>query len=256
MQDGWLRAQGKHVIEVRSKVVGEPMTLDPEPAQVEVVVDAEPPVITVGKVEAGKIALTFEDKVSGDRSVARVRLDAGSWSAWQPVADLAVVDVKEAGVIDVEAKDEEGNIASTSQELVRGRVEVLAGGCGCSVAGADQPASSGSVWLLGAAIAGIASRFFKRDRSRKPAAARPVSAALPRRTLALRSYVAPVAVLAFASTWAGCNCGVETTPSSSESSSSSSGTGGGSGIPGSSTASSARTRRSPSPAPPCGSPAT
>ena len=232
VQDGWLRAQGKHVIEVRSKVVGEPMTLDPEPAQVEVVVDAEPPVITVGKVEAGKIALTFKDKVSGDRSVARVRLDSGRWSAWQPVADLAVVDVEEAAVIDVEAKDEEGNIASTSQELVRGRVEALAGGCGCSVAGADQSTSSGSVWLLGVAIAGIASRFWKRDRSQKSAAARPVSASRPRRTLALRSYVAPVAVVAFASTWAGCNCGVETTPSSSESSSSSSGTGGGSGIPG------------------------
>jgi hypothetical protein len=37
-------------------------------------------------------------------------------------------------------------------------------------------------------------------------------------------------VLAFASTWAGCNCGVETTPSTSGSSSS--GTGGGSGLPG------------------------
>ena len=228
VQDGWLRAQGKHVIEVRSKVAGDPTTLDPEPAQVEVVVDAEPPVITVGAVEAGKIALTFKDKVSGDRSVARVRLDGGRWSEWQDGAALAVLDVSEAMDIDIEARDEEGNVASTSQELVRGRAETVAGGCGCSVAG-GTPAPNGSVWLLGVAIAGVASRLWKRDRSRKPAAARPASAGLPKRSLTLRSYIAPIAVLAFASTWAGCNCGVETTPSTTGSSS---GTGGGSGIPG------------------------
>jgi len=227
VQDGWLRVQGRHVIQVRSKVVGDPMTLDPEPAEVEFVVDAEPPTIVVGKVEAGKIALTFTDKVSGDRSVARVRLDGGRWSAWQSPSDLATVDVGEAMDIDVEAKDEEGNIASTSQELVRGRAEASAAGCGCAVAGAPS-SPAGSMWLLGIAVAGVASRLWKRDRSRKPVKA---SAPSPRRSLHAR--IAPLAVLAFASTWAGCNCGTETTPSTAGGSTGSSTTGtGGSDLPG------------------------
>ncbi|MEP7123587.1 MAG: hypothetical protein ABJE95_21845 [Byssovorax sp.] len=225
VQDGWLRVQGKHVIEVRSKVAGDPSTLDEEPAQVEVVVDAVAPTITIGKVEAGnKVALTFKDKVSGDRSVARVRLDGGKWTEWQLVPALATVDVGEAGDIDVEAKDEEGNVATASQELVRGRVEAGAAGCGCTVAGADQ-STSGSIWLLGVAVAGIASRLWKRDRSAKVVAKAAKSAALPRRTLSLRRHVAPVLVVAFASTWAGCNCGADSTPSTSDGSGSSTGSG-------------------------------
>jgi hypothetical protein len=230
VQDGWLRAQGKHVIEVRSKVAGEPMTLDADPAQVEVVVDAEPPVIKVGKVEAGKIALSFHDKVSGENSLARVRLDGGKWSEWQTTAALATLVVGDAAAIDIEAKDEEGNIASTSQELVRGRVEATAAGCGCTVAGSDT-STPGSVWLLGAAVAGIASRLFKRDRSRKaaaPVAPAKKSAALPKRSLTVRS-VAPFAVLAFASTWAGCNCSNAPTTTASSGAASSSG---GSELPG------------------------
>ena len=230
VQDGWLRAQGKHVIAVRSKVAGDPSTLDADPVEVEVVVDAVPPSITIGKVEAGKVALTFKDKVSGDRSVGRVRLDGGKWTEWQLVTALATIAVGEANDIDVEAKDEEGNVGTASQELVRGRVEVGAAGCGCAVAGADE-STGGSVWLLGVAIAGIASRLWKRDRSAKAVAPRasrapsPRSAALPKRTRSLLSHVAPVAVLAFASTWAGCNCGVETTPSTAGGSGSSTGSG-------------------------------
>jgi hypothetical protein len=225
VQDGWLRVQGKHVIEVRSKVAGDPTTLDAEPAQVEVVVDAVAPTITIGKVEAGnKVALTFNDKVSGDRSVARVSLDGGKWTEWQLVPALATITVGEASEIEVEARDEEGNVASASQALVRGRVEVTAAGCGCAVAGADE-STGGSVWLLGVAIAGIASRLWKRDRSPKAVAPRKSRVALPKRTLSLRSHIAPVAVLAFASTWAGCNCGVETTPSTAGSSSGSTGSG-------------------------------
>jgi hypothetical protein len=207
VQDGWLRLQGKHVIQVRSKVVGEPMTLDPEPAEVEFVIDAEPPTIQVSPVEAGKVAVTFKDKVSGDRSVARVRLDGKRWSAWQAAAELATLDVGDAMDIDVEAKDEEGNVASTSQELVRGRAEATAAGCGCAVAGAPQ-SPMGSAWLLGIAVAAVASRLGKRDRARRPA---PTRARAPKRSLHAR--LAPFAVLAFASTWAGCNCGTETTPS-------------------------------------------
>jgi MYXO-CTERM domain-containing protein len=222
VQDGWLRVQGKHVIEVRSKVAGAPMTLDPEPAQVEVVVDVVPPTIVVGKVDSGKVALTFKDKVSGDRTVARFRLDGGKWSDWQSTTALASLLVGEAGDLDVEAKDEEGNVASVSQELVRGRVEVPAGGCGCSVAGADE-STPGSIWLLGVAVAGIASRLWKRDRSRKAATSR-APAALPKRTLRLRGVVAPLAVLALASTWAGCSCGGESTVAATGASSS--GTGG------------------------------
>jgi MYXO-CTERM domain-containing protein len=41
VQDGWLRLQGRHTISVRSRIAGQPMSLDPTPATVEFVIDVD-----------------------------------------------------------------------------------------------------------------------------------------------------------------------------------------------------------------------
>ncbi|MFO0758682.1 MAG: hypothetical protein U0359_19475 [Byssovorax sp.] len=211
VRDEWLRVQGKHAIEVRARVVGDAMSLDPTPARVEVIVDVDAPVITLGKVEAGKAKLSVRDRVSEDRAMVRVKLDDNAWSDWQIASSFQDVAVGDATTLFIEAKDEEGNIATAQQALIRGRAEAAAAGCGCTVAGDDQ-APRGMVWLLGAALAGIGARFFGRRKAEKRAPS--PSTAKARRTLgaAARPLAFPAVTLALASTWAGCNCGVETTP--------------------------------------------
>jgi hypothetical protein len=212
IRDEWLRVQGKHVIGVRSRIVGDAMSLDPNPAEVTVVVDVDAPTIKIGKIENGKAALTVRDRVSEDRSMVRVKLDDNAWSEWQLASSFQDVAVGEASSMSIEAKDEEGNVATAQQALIRGRAIAAAGGCGCAVAGDDQ-APRGTVWLLGVAIAGIGARLFGKKRAAK--AAKVASAPRAgRRTLGsvARAYAVPAVTLAFASTWAGCNCGVETTP--------------------------------------------
>ncbi len=211
VSDEWLRVQGKHFIEVRSRVVGDPMSLDPEPVKIEVVVDVDAPTIKLGKIEDGKATLAVHDRVSEDRSLVRVRLDDNAWSEWQIASSFGDVAVGEASEISIEAKDEEGNIATAQQSLIRGRAIAAAGGCGCAVAGDDQ-APRGMVWLLGVALAGIGARLFGRKRAAKPAPVAVAPASRRRLGAVARSYAVPAITLAFASTWAGCNCGVETTP--------------------------------------------
>ncbi|MEO7327671.1 MAG: hypothetical protein ABI193_03765, partial [Minicystis sp.] len=210
VNDEWLRVQGKHVIEVRSRVVGDPMSLDPTPAAVEVVVDVDAPTIKLGKIENGKAGLVVRDRVSEDRSLVRVKLDDNAWSEWQLASSFQDVAVGEASSISVEAKDEEGNVATAQQALIRGRAIAAAGGCGCAVAGDDQ-APRGTGWLLGVAIAGIGARLFGKKRAAKASPARRTLGAVA------KSYAVPAITLAFASTWAGCNCGVETTPAETSS---------------------------------------
>lgn len=224
VSDEWLRVQGKHVIQVRSRVAGVPDSLDMTPESVEVIVDAEPPALKIGRVEDGKVALTVKDLVSNeDMAMVRVKLDDGEFGAWRPSSVVRTVDVGDATSITIEARDEEGNVATSRQALIRGRDTSGAAGCGCVVAGSESP--RGAVWLLGAALAGVAARLFRRSKKAQEAkAVREEKAASPSRAKQLaRHTIGAVAAMALASSWAGCNCGVETTGFTSGGSSSSGG---------------------------------
>ncbi|HSN98960.1 MAG TPA: hypothetical protein VLS89_11765, partial [Candidatus Nanopelagicales bacterium] len=163
VQDAYLRLQGRHVISVRSRVVGESYSLDPTPAEVEVIVDAVAPAVVVGPVEDGKARIEVKDQVSGDASELRFRLDDGAWSAWTRASELGLVEVGEAEDIEVEARDEEGNLGTAQQALIRGRVPTdgAAAGCGCEVAGGPQ-AGGPAGWLVAAALAGLGARLKRR----------------------------------------------------------------------------------------------
>lgn len=224
IHDDWLRVQGRHVVYVRSRIAGQPMTVDRQPAQAEIVIDAEAPAIAVKQGEDGKVTIEANDLVTPD-ALVRFRLDGGAWSAWTSAARLGAIDVGAADEITVEAKDAEGNVGSATQALIRGRADGATGaGCGCTVAGGEQTSGHG-LWLLGAAIAGVFARLARRRREAKerPAAAPARVSGSVRRTLG------GAAMIAVASTWAGCHCGTAETQgtTSSGTGSSSSGTGGG-----------------------------
>jgi MYXO-CTERM domain-containing protein len=198
LRDDWLRVQGRHKLSVRSRAVGDTMSMDEAGTAVELTIDAEPPKVEIGDVADGKVAVRAHDHVAGDKTELRWRLDGGRWSAWQ--AASATIEVGNAARLSVEARDEDGNVGSTEQALIRGRAPLDAAsssGCGCTVVGQDETPPS-RLALVALAVLGAALRVAKRRRAK---------------TIAERALTG-AAVAAIAGSFAGCNCGntVETTP--------------------------------------------
>jgi len=196
VRDEWLRLQGKHTVSVRSRIVGRPETLDETPAEIDVVIDAEPPMIEVSDVQAGsRVTVDVRDVVTGGGETRmRYRLDGGAWSSWSPVTEIATIDVGESAAIDVEAEDAEGNVAEASQALIRGRVTDVGEGCGCAVVGDDRTQGK-PMWLVGLALLGVAIRFGRR-RAPKAVAAKPAPAAAPARRASSRRAIRALTGLA------------------------------------------------------------
>lgn len=198
VRDDWLRVQGRHALTIRSRAVGDTASMDEAGVRVDVVIDAEPPQVELGTLVDGKLAISATDRVAGDRTEIRFRLDGGGWSTWLAASETTFIDVGKAARIAVEARDEDGNIASTEQALIRGRAPLdaaAAGGCGCTVVG-QEGAPTSRLALLGLALLGAAARLARRRRTAKKALGRALTHGL---------YGAVVAVIA--GTWAGCSCG-------------------------------------------------
>ncbi|AUX42935.1 hypothetical protein SOCE26_043750 [Sorangium cellulosum] len=219
LRDDWLRLPGRHVISVRSRIAGDPLSLDPTPAAVEMVVDVDPPVITVGAAADGRVPLEVRDRVSdAARAQVRVRLDGGAWSPWATAAEMTAVEVGEAAEIEVEAVDEEGNVGTARQAILRGRVPIdPSAGCGCAVVGASSGGSgpAGALWL-GLGAAAIALRLMRRGGgrgARRAAPAQTAGRASPVRAAGrrVRGALAGAAVVALFGAHAGCSCGDDPT---------------------------------------------
>ncbi|MFO0588538.1 MAG: hypothetical protein U0441_38825 [Polyangiaceae bacterium] len=221
VSDPMFRLEGKHKIEIRSRIAGEPRSTDPEPAVVDFVVDVKAPAITVKDDGKGKAEIVVKDIVSSAEAIlVRYRLDSGAWSEWAHADTIGALDVSKASTIDVEAKDEEG-LVGTAAEAIRGKPITGGSGCGCTVAG-DSSNDRSALGLLGLLAVGVAIRFGKR-RSRDEEAAEatsPVSVKETKRakkgvsTRTLGGVGAIASVLAFGSI-AGCNCGNSETTSGS-----------------------------------------
>jgi hypothetical protein len=192
-----LYMQAKHTLSVVSRVVGQPLSQDPTPAQIAFTIDVLPP--NVGIVEKDDapsgFAIKAVDIVSPQSALmGRTRGTdtngvVGAWTDWMPVTQMSVAPGLSA--IDVEARDEIGNIGKISSALIRGRGDPtlpVTGGCtnGCSAA--SQSSSGWPAIALG--IAGIAALFSRRRTSRAASA-----------VLALGS------IIVVASTSQGCSCG-------------------------------------------------
>ncbi|MBK9263594.1 MAG: hypothetical protein IPM54_27785 [Polyangiaceae bacterium] len=207
VRDEWLRLQGKHTISARSRVVGRPDSMDETPATIEVVIDAEPPVITIAEPVGATAGIEVRDIVSGGGEPrVRYRLDGGAWSDWTLASAITAVDVGDAAEITVEAEDTEGNVATASQALIRGRAIATGAGCGCTVAG-EESSQSNAAWLVALGMVGVALRFARR-RSDKPSAGAPsnpkVRAATGSRGRRALRALTGIAIIGAAGSFAGC----------------------------------------------------
>jgi hypothetical protein len=214
IHDGWLRVQGRHQIAVRARERGVVDSLDPTPAIVEIVVDGDSPEIRVGEWSSEGVAVDVNDAVSDvSATQVRVRLDDGVWSDWRPASELGRIDVGEADELSVEARDEEGNVGSVSQAIIRGRAsDTGSSGCGCTVAG--TPSQDGKVMgLIGIMLLGAAIRLTSKRSSQRSTSSRPprAPARQPRR-LSAHGPLFGLAALVVAATSPGCSCEDETVP--------------------------------------------
>jgi MYXO-CTERM domain-containing protein len=202
LKDEQLLLQGRHILRVSARVVGEAATEDATPAELPFTIDALAPFVKV-ETTGSAVDIKAWDVVSSDATlVGRYRIEGKELTEWRPLSEMAHVDVGSAGTIDVDVKDEEGNVRSVSQEL-RGRADstlaVAGSGCGCSTPGTRDTSSNG---LAAAALglAGIALIAFRRRR------ALALGRSMPRINATL---LAIGTIGAVAATSQGCACGSE-----------------------------------------------
>lgn len=199
-----LSLQGKHRVEVRARVVGVPASVDRSPAVVEVRIDKTPPLIELGRrASDGKLTLDVRDVVSPESAVkVRWALDDASFGEWLTADVARTLNVGAATRVTVEAVDEEGNVGTVKQAIIRGKADAAlatGSGCNCSLPGSGDRSLTryGFPALLALAL-GLLLRRRLSARPVKPARGR-----LSRRTRVLGA----MAAMALASSFSGCSCG-------------------------------------------------
>lgn len=162
----WLRAQAKHTVEVRARRIGAPHSLDATPTRVDFIIDVEPPLIEIDEGEIGDVSVRVGDRVSDNGQLkARVRLGGAegwnAWSEWTAVDELAPFMPDDASVVEVEAIDEEGNVGTVTQALIRGRGQ--GGDCQCTTPGGRVFSGVPQLLLFAMALGAAALRRRRRD---------------------------------------------------------------------------------------------
>jgi MYXO-CTERM domain-containing protein len=155
-QDAML-LQGKHVLHVSSRVVGVMASEDGTPAELPFTIDTLAPLVDV-KRDGTHVVVRAHDYVSADGAlVVRRRIgDEGVWSDWAPLAAAGTFEAASAAAVEVEVRDEEGNIGTVAQPL-RGRADgslaAAGSGCGCRVVSAPTDRRTDPWLALGVALA-------------------------------------------------------------------------------------------------------
>lgn len=211
-----LRIEGRHEVEVRSRIAGQPYSTDVEPVLLEVLIDTVAPDTKVVESEDGLITLSPVDLVSDDELLVRYRFDDGAWSNWVKKGDLAAIEAPElAEQIEIESKDEAGNLGTAQHALIRGLPQAGGDGCGCEVPGQSSSRLPGSLLIagVGAAIALLRRRAKKSASGSSPSAAEPVvrkPVSSTKRPLASRALIASIGLFGLGSSFGGCSCDDET----------------------------------------------
>jgi hypothetical protein len=141
IDDDVLLLQARHDIEARARAVGSQASADPTPAHQTLIIDTLAPDVSLERDENGFVAVAH-DIVSDADLTYRFRQSGGEWSDWTTNEHLplsADALAAEHLVIEVQARDEAGNVGSAQQALIRGIPNPSAtGGCGCRVTSTDR----------------------------------------------------------------------------------------------------------------------
>ena len=196
-----LLLQARHEIEARSRVVGERLTVDLTPARAELLIDLLAPEVSVE--QEGNTARVIATDVITSRAALlyRFRTGGGAWSEWTHDATYTMVDGGATG-LDVEVKDEAGNVGASRQALIRGLPNAAGGGaCDCRAAAGAPNGGDFAIFAMSVLfLLGAGRRRFL------PAARRALRSPLARAALKhLPVLLLLSAPLAFGAM--GCDCG-------------------------------------------------
>lgn len=175
----WL--QGRHRIEVRARVVGQPRTTDLTPVVLEPVIDARPPTVRFAQLSADAIQVLASDSVSRRALAVEYRLAGGAWQSAGGIPAAIDLDGHDATALEVRVTDQAGNRTTTGPAVIGFHGTASGdGGCAC-VAGGDAGSRGGALLLLALVCLGLARRW--------------------------RRALAHGALLALAATLPACSCG-------------------------------------------------
>lgn len=150
--------QGKHVLHVSSRVVGDMASEDGTPVEIPFTIDTLAPMVE-GKREGRRITVRARDFVSSESAlVARHRTgDDAAWTEWAALDTVASFEADATTAVEVEVRDEEGNVGSVSLPLIRGKADsslaAAGSGCGCRVTGAGDGGGARTSGLAGIGLA-------------------------------------------------------------------------------------------------------
>jgi len=160
-QDAML-LQGKHVLHVSSRVVGVMASEDGTPAEIPFAIDTLAPLVDV-KRDGTHVTVRAHDYVSAESALVVRHQVGAAWTDWAPLADHGSFEAATAEDVDVEVRDEEGNVGTVVSPL-RGRADgslaAAGSGCGCRVVSGptDRRTDHALAFGLAIAVAGVARR--------------------------------------------------------------------------------------------------
>lgn len=141
IDDDVLLLQARHQIEARSRIVGAERTVDGTPATSTLLVDTLAPTVALERSANGMVA-TGDDIISEGDLEYRFKVGSAAWTDWSTRDEIALTEdllAQDHLLINVEARDEAGNIGRAQEALIRGLPNpAAAGGCGCRATGGDQ----------------------------------------------------------------------------------------------------------------------
>lgn len=154
IEDGILTLQGRHRLYAQARLARQPATADPDPVEIEVLIDTLAPEITVLEEGTPTIEVETWDMVSPDEAIAIEWRPIGE-EGWRPVEDGQLTPPDDAEAVEIRAMDEAGNVGVSRHEL-RGRVPDTGEGCGgCATTRSrarGAPAALGLMLLVGLLI--------------------------------------------------------------------------------------------------------
>jgi hypothetical protein len=170
--------QGKHVLHVSARVVGQTASEDSTPAEIPFVIDTLAPVIEAERDadDGARAEVRAWDFVSRPEALVERHRQPGdaAWSPWRALApdgSAALAGLDAARGVDVEVKDEEGNVAQVTLAL-RGRADstLAAAGsaCSCRMVSGRDGAPSAPPWPIVITAAALGLTLATRRHRRPP----------------------------------------------------------------------------------------
>jgi len=163
IHDSAFMLQARHDLEVRARITGEAGSTDPSPAYFEVLVDVLAPFVSVEQSGRGVYIVATDVLTAPEALELRYRIDGEAWTDWQALPTDAFVPLPYTDAeLEVEVRDESGNVGAARSALIRGLPNsTVDSGCGCSTFESEATPWSSLVALFAFAL------FFFRRRSQK-----------------------------------------------------------------------------------------